>query len=121
MNAQTKRGLLELAAKAGGVAVDWREWAVGRVDKFGCLKSTKKSGFRMGGRGWDPLDDDGDALRLAVKLGFIVDTHGAFTRISLPFGDVMCIAAHGDDPCAATRLAIVRAAAKIAIAAGGEQ
>lgn len=44
MNEQTDRELLELAAKAAGIDVVWRELAAGRIDKLGCLKSTKKSG-----------------------------------------------------------------------------
>ena len=65
---------------------------------------------------WNPLTDDGDALRLAVKL-----------RINLHFceSDAMTTAyAEGgiqgaavdfmDDPYAATRRAIVRAAAELA-------
>lgn len=65
---------------------------------------------------WHPRGDDGDALRLAVRLGIqIGDFHqydralafmGA-TRGSREFWET------GDDPCAATRRAIVRAAADI--------
>ncbi len=61
---------------------------------------------------WNPLDDDGDALRLAVKLeldlslglcgGIVYMRRGA--RIE-EFSD--------EDPYAATRRAIVRAAAAI--------
>ena len=60
---------------------------------------------------WNPLTDDGDALRLAVKL-----------EIELWFGDGGLNASgmsmdieedYGEDPAAATRRAIVRAAAAI--------
>lgn len=68
MTHTTDRELLELAAKAAGIAAVWREWATGRIDKLGCLKYTKKSGFRIGGRSWNPLTDDGDALRLGAAL-----------------------------------------------------
>ena len=60
---------------------------------------------------WNPLTDDGDALRLAVKL-----------EIELWFGNGGLNAAgmsmdieedYGEDPAAATRRAIVRAAAAI--------
>jgi hypothetical protein len=60
-----------------------------------------------------PLTDDGDALRLAVKLkidiGFWLDHTSADNCISEEshFED------YGDDPYAATRRAIVRAAAEI--------
>ena len=59
---------------------------------------------------WDPLTDDGDALRLAVYL--FRDIHFWYFDNSVSVGNerrVVC----GDDPCAATRLAIVRAAAEI--------
>jgi hypothetical protein len=56
---------------------------------------------------WNPLEDDGDALRLAVKLGLgIVFTHG---RIIVGL-DGKCIA---EDEEGNTRRAIVRAAAEI--------
>ena len=60
---------------------------------------------------WNPLTDDGDALRLAVKL-----------EIELWFGNGGLNASgmsmdieedYGEDPAAATRRAIVRAAAAI--------
>ena len=63
---------------------------------------------------WNPLEDDGDALRLAIKLGLMIvvwreekmsyagneDWEGIFEK-------------HQDSPAVATRLAIVRAAAAI--------
>jgi hypothetical protein len=67
------------------------------------------------GQPWNPLTDDGDALRLAVKLGFIVDAQGMHTRIKEAFsGDNLSVEAHNGNPYAATRRAIVRAAAAIA-------
>jgi len=59
---------------------------------------------------WNPLTDDGDALRLAVYL--FRDIHFWYFDNSVSVGNerrVVC----GDDPCAATRLAIVRAAAEV--------
>jgi len=64
---------------------------------------------------WNPLEDDGDALRLAVKLGMNVYTdHGR------SMAEVLCNAErdyesasenHDNDANAATRRAIVRVAA----------
>ena len=102
------RELLELAAKATGI-----EDGADRIDSG--LSLTEKDGRHRYLPRWNPIEDDGDALRLAVKLGFIVDTHGTHTRISFPFGDAMCHEAHGDKPGAATRRAIVRAAAEIGL------
>lgn len=94
--------LLMLAAKAAGLSVYF--YGNGR-----CRHWDKE-------KYWEPLTDDGDALRLAVKLhidirhfmferGFmdcLVDRLGKCLRETL-----------GDDPDAATRRAIVRAAAEI--------
>jgi len=69
---------------------------------------------------WDPLNDDRDALRLAVKLNLWVNVYSPsqstpqFTNaiVQDPYHDVY--EEHGDDPCAATRRAIVRVAAALA-------
>lgn len=66
---------------------------------------------------WLPLDDDGDALRLAVKLriSFWHEGEGpeGWTVAEVRgCGYNEHIEPHGD-PCAATRRAIVRAAAEI--------
>lgn len=84
------RELLELAAKAAGYA-GLGSWD----DKLGCLTDYE---------GWtfDPLTDDGDALRLAVKLYLWEVIMLAHRYVS---NDV--------DIYAATRRAIVRAAAEI--------
>lgn len=113
MNNQNDRELLELAAKAAGIEGNYEP-------KYFCGAGPNDHGIYVEETGWlwNPIDDSGDAMRLAVRLGFIVDTHGGYTRISFPFGDVICIEAHGDDPCAATRRAIVCAAAKTVKAIG---
>jgi uncharacterized protein (DUF1684 family) len=51
----TDRELLELAAKAAGYDAEWFE------DPYGDC-------FVIGNSAWLPLTNDGDALRLAVKL-----------------------------------------------------
>jgi hypothetical protein len=76
---------------------------------------------------WNPLTDDGDALRLAVKLRLDIE-HGSMldnsryvcvsrTGIEMVCSPVMVIQEFEDENCelrlAATRLAIVRAAASI--------
>ena len=60
---------------------------------------------------WNPLNDDGDALRMAVKLGLQIDAaaHSASAGMDKWFAQ-----AGERDPYAATRRAIVRAAASIA-------
>lgn len=55
---------------------------------------------------WNPLEDDGDALRLAVKLNITVDPKYLY-KGPWDGGGTLC------DPYEATRRAIVRAAAEI--------
>jgi len=65
---------------------------------------------------WNPLLDDGDALRLAVKLnmGISIPIHQTIKADVICFSDSRVnIREEGDDPYAATRRAIVRAAAVI--------
>jgi hypothetical protein len=59
---------------------------------------------------WNPLTDDGDALRLAVKLSLDIHVDSNLTEV-IYLGATT--EAHLNDPYAATRRAIVRAAAKI--------
>jgi hypothetical protein len=64
---------------------------------------------------WNPLTDDGDALRLAVKLKIDVmhtNTHSPQVH-ALAANKVQVWEDSTDDPYAATRRAIVRAAAEI--------
>lgn len=89
----TDRELLEMAAKAAGYKHHWH--SDGLLIDAQCGP-------------WNPLTDDGDALRLAVKLE--MDVMCASVRTDS--GIAITIEA-GTDPYAATRLAIVRAAAAI--------
>jgi hypothetical protein len=101
----TDRELLEAAAKAIGLTLDFDNAQWGRP-------WANKCGY------WNPLTDDGDALRLAVKLQLFIDLHGKYTRVSWPFEPPKVVEPHEADPYAATRRAIVRAAAEIAKATG---
>lgn len=66
---------------------------------------------------WNPLTDDGDALRLAVKLRIGVQCHqerGDYVLADDGDGHECCLSFGPEgDPYAATRRAIVRAAAEI--------
>jgi len=101
------RELLESAAKAvgmSGTTVDYD-------DRLVFLEDGKPASLE-----WNPLTDDGDALRLAVKLRMLVDADGSVYAVATarPKGtDVMVHEKHRDDPYAAVRRAIVRAAAEI--------
>jgi len=109
--AMIDRELLELAAKAAGI--EQRGWCMpgARTDGWhGMYTGDGESGAYTR---WNPLTDDGDALRLAVKLGLHLFTRlpGGGVPSSCSNGDTM--EAHWGDPYAATRRAIVRAAANI--------
>lgn len=107
MDAQEQRRLLELAAKAAGVEFDFC-----RPELGGC-QIRKGSAFGW----WNPLADDGDALRLAVKLGielvFTCNKIGAGRHSTTSYLTWANEDRKVEDPYAATRRAIVRAAAAI--------
>ena len=95
------RELLELAAKAAGIALKWK----GDGRSFITLKGLPFA--------WNPLADDGDALWLAVRLSLMLDTdyNGCTSVGSATLCEIL--EPHNGDPCAATRRAIVRTAAEI--------
>lgn len=95
--------ILELAAKSAGI---------GPVLCFESARNCLRIGDRESYRLWRPLDDDGDALRLAIKLGICVvfmEDHDSVGAEHSRHG-VMIIEAMDDF---GTRRAIVRAAAAI--------
>jgi hypothetical protein len=102
----TDRELLELAAKAAGH--DYRY-----VQDQHWIRCP--NGYQP----WNPLTDDGDALRLAVKLKLDVQTNEASASVQTwqsDIGETKEVVEYFDppqDPYAATRRAIVRAAAEI--------
>ena len=108
------RELLELAAKAAGIEIDPIDAAHEPGQWFV----------------WNPLTDDGDALRLTVKLGIKVMPYPIYSdekhsviasckHLAPPNNDddtyvgPEVVEVYGGDPLAATRRAIVRAAAAI--------
>ena len=108
------RTILELAAKA--------------IGKYALSDGYIYAGF--GSREWTPLTDDGDALRLAVKLGLsitpypiynlerhsvIVKQRRASDTLREPNPTEVAEVYNGD-PLSATRRAITRAAAEIQLA-----
>jgi hypothetical protein len=99
------RELLELAAKAARI----------EVTPHPNGKVTPQFIFLADGRNWNPLTDDGDALRLAVKLGLTIQhlTANEEVVVSSYSGSSEAYEFYLSDPYAATRRAIVRAAAEI--------
>ena len=112
----TDRELLELAAKAAGYKVRWHEiWqCFVHVDPVTITKPPTLAGQRMV---WVPLDDDGDALRLisTLELNVFYTAGKAYAMQSDDDGTTEKRVAYADagERDAATRRAIVRAAAEI--------
>ena len=93
----TDKEMLELASKACGL---------------------KEAKMRIEFNQWNPLEDDGDALRLAVKLKLDTFFHPSRVEAHVAGGRIPAISniareEYGSDPFAATRRAITRAAAEI--------
>lgn len=106
----TDRELLELAAKAAGYDVTIKE--VG-----GCLVGERTVGS-LGFIFWRPLQEDGDALRLAVALRINIWLEKTLTIVEVcSDSDAPNIIkkeyCDAETQMAATRRAIVRAAAEI--------
>ena len=105
----TDKKLLELAAKAAGMTIETHY-----VDGGASVWEGERHHSDWI-PDWNPLDDDGDALRLAVKLGLILDCEyqSAMPHDRQGVGEDWLDGDGKDDPYAATRRAIVRAAAEI--------
>lgn len=102
--------MMELAAKAAGLEV----WRWNGFQSESLFRSAANPDGKVTGVEWNPLKDDGDALRLAVNLGMHVFIDMRATSIGNIDWDEDCNGfVHGDDALAATRRAIVRAAAAI--------
>lgn len=100
------RELLELAAKAANMDIFWCD----------CISYNCKTGEE-----WNPLTDDGNALRLAVKLGFSISINRGEEKVVIETGSDDENHFHiekyqlenEESHVSATRRAIVRAAAEI--------
>ena len=116
------RELLELAAKAAGIEWEPSDTDAGKENelKFGLWLRIKGESTVFTRRRFNPLHDDGDALRLAVKLNINIGFGIFATQINCEIydwaEDEVLIDWKEDgrkDPYAATRRAIVRIAAEI--------
>lgn len=116
----TDRELLEAAAKAAGIEVRFKE-TISADYRFnlGELPYMRKphkpedwdKRFSDWCVLWNPLTDDGDALRLALAVGLELDLE--HNPVTAGKGEVAAHEWRSDDAMAATRRAIVRAAAAI--------
>jgi hypothetical protein len=109
------RELLELAARAAGIALEW--------DSDGPCYFSQWRGIPQKEE-WNPLTSDGDAFRLAVKLRFHVcifsasddgdGIHPGFVEVNREADDILHVEyVQGADYAAAARRAIVVAITKI--------
>jgi hypothetical protein len=101
------RELLALAALAAGYTFEW-----GAQPLILAIPPDAERPWRY----WNPLDDDGDALRLANLLQIHVLRYENMTTAKPLYADWVCDERDADhaDVDATTRRAIVRAAAEIA-------
>jgi hypothetical protein len=99
--------LLEAAAKAAGIPAPFQ---VLRDGTWVFDEPHRKN--------WNPLTDDGDALRLAVKLRLCIKVYTEAVIVGTDHRvngrEMLHVVVKGDDYPAATRRAIVRAAAALA-------
>ena len=98
----TNRELLELSAKAIGLVGYW-------VEGFGFRVEDERGMHSF----WNPLADDGEALRLAVKLEINILLSMEECSARNPYYTRWMNEACKTEPYAAIRRAIVRAAAEI--------
>jgi hypothetical protein len=102
--------LLEFAAKAVDIVIV-RSRLDDPMNKDFLVENSRRNEFQAAGP-WNPLTDDGDALRLAVDLKLFVHLDGDLVEV---IGDKSVFERAGYKGCrlSAARRAIVRAAAEI--------
>ena len=106
----TDRELLEQAAKAAGMEGEYLPLGIRTYEPPHWSEDL--------GEFWNPLTDDGDALRLAVKLNIVIWECAQYNcaLVEVRYGNAsgeLTEPIVDNDPYAATRRAIVRAAAEI--------
>ncbi len=110
------RALIEAAAAAAGMTID----AAKQVERDAAIGADKAGlWLRNGTTWWNPLESDGDALRLAVGLGLRVEPLPHGCSVMWPSGKGMRVETVlnrviGADSDASTRRAITVAAASMA-------
>ena len=108
----TDRELLVLAAKASGLTTR-HKW---NSERLALNPPVADMVVHLNGElvttGWNPLTNDGDALRLAAKLHLQITISPCHCDVYSPEHD-LGISENFKDNCEATRRAIVRAAAEI--------
>lgn len=116
----TDREMLELAAKAAGILLCGYSWIGENEDDEECeileAAFVKHHQEQELASKWNPLADDGDALRLAARLNFRIDIQGGTVRIVDGLDNehyLSGIATNQEDQMKGVRRAITRAAAQV--------
>lgn len=110
----TDRELLELAAKAARVYGEFQTFEEYKYHIYGAYGG--EGIYCLDASIWNPLMSDGDAFRLAVKMGMHVHVNDDEVFVILPSAPLFAEAVAEpirSDPCEAARRAIVRSAAEI--------
>lgn len=110
----TDKELLELAAKAAGIKKDDSPYNGGGFgnDGFDCMGNMMLDWHNN--KRWNPLTDDGDALRLAVRLCFSIKQSTSVIEVTIGKDLIHhFVALEKTNRLEATRRAIVHAAAEI--------
>ena len=100
--------MLEKAAAAAGIEHDG--WVDGTRHRHGGLERIEDGLFAV--KLWNPLEDDGDAFGLMVKLGLDCCFRTIWGEVLAEYNRHRVTEMCGDDPHAAARRAIVRAVAE---------
>lgn len=103
--------MVELAAKAAGISGGWGDKYLVGSDEVDCtdlwFEDTEECFV------WDPRGDDGASLRLAVAIGACIQPKGFGVEVWLFEERISSgVVEYGNDPFAATRLAILKVAAE---------
>jgi len=109
MNDMVHSELIELAAKGARINA--------KKDPYGVWRNCTRlpPGFNIfDAKSWNPLEDDGDALRLAVKLEMKITINQGNVQVRFKEDTPLVFVRTGINVAEATRLAITRAAAEIA-------
>lgn len=126
----TDKELLEAAAKAAGIALEGKDAQARIWDKPDLLTVLFHNHSRNhpmcrkpslpGNVEWNPLAEDGDALRLAAKVRVTIEFDADSQGVEVWCNQGTWALPAGNDLLAATRRAIVQAAASISADEGIE-
>ena len=106
MSNYTDRELLELAAEAAGIDCEWNE----NFGKSGMMMLRNPPTYRLC---FDPINDDGDAFRLALNLRIKFERHPIQPFVAAFSPNIVGRCEEPEEMCvnSATRRSIVRLAA----------